>query len=94
MKKSFGIFYKKAIKLYNISENDIHYIVFTNSIKNNAYNDKPGQTIDILKKNNKLKDIALASDISNVAVLSQIHTKNFIYVIRKKFKIKKLITHM
>jgi len=69
---------KKTMKQYNISGNDIHYLVFANSIKNNAYSDKPGQTINILKKNNELKDIALASDVSNVAVLSQIVEKFYL----------------
>ncbi len=68
----------KVIKKYNILEKDAHYLVFADSIKNNAYSDKPGQTINILKKNNELKDIAQASDVSNVAVLSKIVEKFYL----------------
>ncbi len=66
---------QKVIKKYKISAKDVQYLVFTDSIKNNAYSDKAGQKINILKKNNELKDIAQASDVSNVAVLSKIVEK-------------------
>lgn len=66
---------QKTMKKYKVSENDVQYLVFRDSIKNNAYSDKEGQKINILKKNNKLKDIAQASDVSNVAVLSKMVEK-------------------
>ena len=68
----------KVSKKYKIPKNDVHYLVFADSVKNNAYSDKPGQTINILKKNNELKDIAQASDVSNVAVLSKIVEKFYL----------------
>ncbi len=69
---------QKVIKKYRLSDNDVQYLVFTSSIRNNAYSDKAGQTINILKKNDELKDIALASDVSNVAVLSKIVEKFYL----------------
>ncbi|MCF6240507.1 MAG: HD domain-containing protein [Bacteroidales bacterium] len=77
-KNRFDEIKQKVMKKYNISDIDANYLVFTDSIKNNAYSDKPGETINILKKNNELKDIALASDVSNVAVLSKIVEKFYL----------------
>lgn len=69
---------KLAIDHLNIENKDIDFIVFTNSIKNNAYSEKKDEKIYILGKNNELKDIAVASDVSNVAVLSKIVEKFFL----------------
>lgn len=67
-----------TIKKFNIENKDVDFIVFTNSIRNNAYSEKKGGKIYILGKNNELRDIAVASDVSNVAVLSQIVEKFFL----------------
>ncbi len=69
---------KLAINKFNIKEKDVDSIVFTNSIKNNAYSEKKDAKINILGKNGSLRDIAVASDVSNVAVLSQIVEKFFL----------------
>jgi len=60
-----------VLEKFNINKDDIDYIVFTNSVKNSAYSDENDKKINILGKKNKLRDIAIASDISNVAVLSK-----------------------
>ncbi|MEN8119775.1 MAG: HD domain-containing protein [Bacteroidota bacterium] len=62
----------------NIEKKDINFIVFANSVRNNAYSEKKDEKINILSKNNELRDIAVASDVSNVAVLSQIVEKFFL----------------
>lgn len=70
-KNRFDEIKEKTIKKYKIPKEDVQYLVFTDSVQNNAYSDKTGKTINILKKNNQLEDIATASDISNLAVLSK-----------------------
>ena len=59
-----------AISKYNISEHEASYFVFTDSIRNNAYNKGDGN-IHILMKNGTIKDITLASDNSNLEALSK-----------------------
>jgi hypothetical protein len=46
------------------------YFVFTTSIRNNAYNQGDGN-IGILMKNGQVKDIAAASDNSNLMALAK-----------------------
>ncbi len=67
-----------TIDKLNVDKKDIDFLVFTNSVKNNAYSEKKDEKINILSKNNELRDIAVASDVSNVAVLSQIVEKFFL----------------
>jgi len=67
-----------TIDKLNIDKKDIDFLVFTNSVRNNAYSEKKDGKIYILSKNNELRDIAVASDVSNVAVLSQIVEKFFL----------------
>ena len=59
-----------AMSKYNISEHEASYFVFTDSIRNNAYNKGDGN-IHILMKNGTIKDITLASDNSNLEALSK-----------------------
>jgi HD superfamily phosphohydrolase len=54
----------------NIAEDDVAYFVFTDTIKNRAYNAK-NSNINILMKNNDLVDIAKASDLSNLESLDK-----------------------
>jgi HD superfamily phosphohydrolase len=63
-----------AVKYYNISQRDAEYFVFTDSIRNNAYNKGDGN-IHILMKNGSIKDITLASDNSNLEALSKTVSK-------------------
>lgn len=69
---------KLSIEKYRFKPDDINFIVFSDSIKNNAYSEKKDKKINILGKNGKLRDIAVASDVSNVAVLSQMVEKFFL----------------
>jgi hypothetical protein len=64
-------------KLLNLKEEDLKYFVFNGEISNNAYSSHDDK-INILLKNGKLIDIAEASDMLNVSVLSQKVKKHFI----------------
>ena len=61
---------KLAIQKYGISEDDVRYFVFTDSIQNNAYR-LDNENIGILMKDGSVKDIAAASDYSNVQALAK-----------------------
>ncbi len=68
----------------NIQISDTHYFVYTDSVKNRAYNlDEPagnagGLNIKILYKNGELVDIARASDQYNIEALAKPVTKYFL----------------
>lgn len=66
----------KFSRKLNISEQDIHYFVFSESIKNQAY--QTNKPIYILNKKGKLKDIAKASDQLNLQALTQPVVKHII----------------
>jgi HD superfamily phosphohydrolase len=59
-----------AVKKYSITEHEASYFVFTDTIRNNAYNKGDGN-IHIMMKNGSIKDITLASDNSNLEALSK-----------------------
>ncbi len=63
---------------YNLSDSDINYFFIHDTISNNAYSKASGEQINIIDKTGKLKDVAIASDISNLSTLSKIVTKFFI----------------
>lgn len=66
----------KFSKKLNLSKEEINYFVFSQEIRNQAYNsDKP---IFILNKKGKLKDIAKASDQLNLQALRKPVIKHFI----------------
>jgi HD superfamily phosphohydrolase len=59
-----------AVKKYGITEEEASYFVFTDTIRNNAY--QPGDgNIRILMKDGNIKDIAAASDNSNLEALAK-----------------------
>jgi|TARA_R100000479_G_scaffold70100_3_gene33834 hypothetical protein len=61
---------KKVMQQHNLTEAEAHYFVFTGSIQNQAYRmDK--DTINLLTKNGKIKDVAKASDQVNLKALSE-----------------------
>lgn len=60
----------KAVKKYGISEYEASYFVFTDTIRNNAYNKGDGN-IHIMMKDGSIKDITSASDNSNLDALSK-----------------------
>lgn len=61
---------KAAIDILEISQEEVRYFVFTDSIQNRAYNAGVGN-IKILMKNNSIVDIAKASDLSNLESLQK-----------------------
>lgn len=61
---------EKAMINYKVNEDDASYFVFTDTIKNNAYNFNDG-SIFILMKDGSIKDITTASDNSNLEALSK-----------------------
>jgi HD superfamily phosphohydrolase len=61
---------RRAAEKYNISAEEASYFVFTDAIRNNAYNKGDGN-IQILMKNGEIRDIALASDNSNLEALTK-----------------------
>lgn len=68
---------KLAMLKYGIKEEEIRYFVFTDSIQNNAYR-ADNENIGILMKDRSVKDIATASDYSNVQALAKTVEKYFI----------------
>ncbi|WP_426669465.1 HD domain-containing protein [Mucilaginibacter sp. McL0603] len=59
-----------AKKKYPVSEEELSYFVFADTIKNNAY--KPGDgSIRILMKDSTIQDITIASDNSNLEALAK-----------------------
>ena len=61
----------------NLDEADVAYFVFTDTIKNRAYN-AGNSNINILMKNNELIDIAKASDLSNLESLDKTVKKHIL----------------
>lgn len=61
---------EKVIEKYNLDEDDASYFVFTDTIKNNAYQVGDGN-INILKKDKTVEDITLAADNSNIEALAR-----------------------
>ena len=68
---------ERAIEKLNVSEKEINYFVFTDSITNNAYNIDDDR-INILLKTGKLKDIIEASDMLNISMLSKTIKKYYL----------------
>jgi uncharacterized protein len=66
-----------AIKKLGLSKDQVEYYVFSGSISNNAYS-PAYEKIEILYNNGTLVDIAEASDMLNLQVLSKIVKKHFI----------------
>ncbi len=77
-KKELEEIRQKVVKKYKLSEEDLKYFVISDSVKNNAYSKNFGDGINIIGKGDKIKDIAIASDVSNVSTLSKIVEKFFI----------------
>lgn len=68
---------QKACVHFGVCDESIHYFLISNEITNSAYDKDSSEKITILFKNNKLNDIADASDI-NLSVLSETVRKYFI----------------
>ncbi len=68
---------EKISKHYNISTEDASFFIFTTDVVNSAY-DLKHETINILLKNNTVKDIAEASDQLNAAFLDKVVKKHLL----------------
>jgi len=68
---------EKFSKQLKISEKEIEYFVFQDAIENNAYNPKMDK-INILLKNNTVKDISEAADTLNITALARPVKKWFV----------------
>ena len=68
---------EKVAHVYGISKAEASYFVFTDSVKNRAYN-LDGFNIKILFKDGSLKDITQASDQYNIEALSKSVTKFYL----------------
>ena len=67
----------KVAALYDISQADAEYFVFSDVARNSAYNPF-NDRINILFKDGKVQDITEASDQLNIEILSKIVTKYFL----------------
>jgi HD superfamily phosphohydrolase len=72
---------ERIMSTHGISPIDIDYFVFTDSVKNRAYN-LNNINIKILYKNGEVKDIAKASDQDNIEALGQTVTKYYLCYLR------------
>ena len=68
---------EKAMKKLNLDKKQVSYIVFAGSISNNTYS-PAYEKIEILYNNGTLVDIADASDMLDIRVLSKVVKKHFI----------------
>lgn len=62
---------------YGISNHEAQYLVFTGTVSNLAYIKDVGEPILILHKDDRIEDIATASDIENIGTLSRHVSKHF-----------------
>ncbi len=68
---------KKVREMYDLTEQEAGYFVFSDTVNNSAYN-ATNFKINILTGNGKLVDVAQASDQLNLQSLSKTVTKHFI----------------
>jgi HD superfamily phosphohydrolase len=75
-KKIISKICKEAKKKFKLADNEICYYAFSGSITNSAYSSS--EKINILFKDGKMKDIAAASDLPNISVMSTTVKKYFL----------------
>lgn len=68
---------EKAKKLFKVKDDDVEYYAFSGSITNSAYSSSD-EKINIIFKDGKLIDIADASDLPNISVMSTTVQKYFL----------------
>jgi hypothetical protein len=68
---------EEALKMLDLSREELDYFVFTRSITNKAYS-LSGDQIKILYKDKQVKDVGEASDMLSLPVLSKIVKKYFL----------------
>src|SRR5690606_21897042 len=67
----------KLVEKFNISEEEASYFVFTGKLENQAYSMEK-DTINLLKKNGNIIDVAKASDQLNLEALSKSVVKYYL----------------
>lgn len=75
--------HKRTSKLLNISEKDAMYLSFSGTIGKDMYN-KEDDSIEIMYKDGTTRDIASASDMLNISLLSKKVKKYYIASFRDK----------
>ena len=68
---------EKICQYFNVCDDELHYFLIIDTISNSAYNKVSSDKINVLFKNNKISDIADASDIK-LAVFAETVRKYFI----------------
>ena len=68
---------EKICHYFNICDEQLHYFLISDTISNSAYNKVSSDKINVLFKNNKVSDIADASDI-NLSAFSETVRKYFV----------------
>jgi len=81
---------KTAMSLYNINEEETGYIIYSKIVSNSAYQVGDGN-IQILMKDGSIQDITLASDLSNLEVLSKKVQKHIVSYPKELYDIKRII---
>ena len=74
---------------YKLSEADTEYIIYSQTISNSAYQVGEGN-IQILMKDGSIQDITLASDLSNLEVLSKKVQKHIVSYPKELYDIKRI----
>ncbi|HTN68582.1 MAG TPA: HD domain-containing protein [Dysgonamonadaceae bacterium] len=67
---------EKLIQYFRISEHEAHYFISSNVITTDMYNEKD-DSIDILYRDETIKDISEASDVLNIELLSKKVEKHY-----------------
>ena len=81
---------KKVQKKLDLSDDEVEYFVYSNTLKNNAYNDSK-ENINLLMKDGSVMDVSKASDNLNISALSSPVEKYFLsYPVFKSSKPKQL----
>lgn len=80
-KKEISRLKSAARKRFKLSEADAEYFAFAGSVTNSAYNST--EKINIFFKDGTVKDIATASDLPNISVMSTTVRKYFLCGVRK-----------
>jgi uncharacterized protein len=75
--QKIALLHEKICAHFNVSYDQMHYFLIADTISNSAYNKASSEKINVLFKNNKISDIADASDI-NLSVFSETVRKYFI----------------
>ncbi len=78
-----------AMEKYNISHEETKYIIYSKTVSNSAYQVGEGN-IQILMKDNSIQDITLASDLSNLEVLSKKVQKYIVSYPKELYDLKRI----